>query len=150
MSTVHDLLSLDTSPVSIFSNFEQLNLVVSIQIATISVVWWLLEKFGLVRDLNPGPLAPYARIIPLDQQADAWQLLKLSTHLKNEVFIKWSVRKKFNITPSNFLLKDLLLIFLHVQLKITTVDGIGYPVKVAGLSGIWTRDLSHPKRKSYP
>ena len=27
------------------------------------------EKSGLVRDLNPGPLAPKARIIPLDQQA---------------------------------------------------------------------------------
>ena len=25
---------------------------------------------GLVRDLNPGPLAPEARIIPLDQRAD--------------------------------------------------------------------------------
>ena len=25
---------------------------------------------GLVRDLNPGPLAPEARIIPLDQQAN--------------------------------------------------------------------------------
>ena len=26
-------------------------------------------KVGLVRDLNPGPLAPKARIIPLDQRA---------------------------------------------------------------------------------
>ena len=26
-------------------------------------------KKGLVRELNPGPLAPKARIIPLDQQA---------------------------------------------------------------------------------
>ena len=26
-------------------------------------------KAGLVRDLNPGPLAPKARIIPLDQRA---------------------------------------------------------------------------------
>ena len=26
-------------------------------------------KIGLVRDLNPGPLAPKARIIPLDQRA---------------------------------------------------------------------------------
>ena len=25
---------------------------------------------GLVRESNPGPLAPKARIIPLDQQAD--------------------------------------------------------------------------------
>ena len=28
------------------------------------------KKDGLVRDLNPGPLAPKARIIPLDQRAD--------------------------------------------------------------------------------
>ena len=27
------------------------------------------KKNGLVRDSNPGPLAPEARIIPLDQQA---------------------------------------------------------------------------------
>ncbi len=32
--------------------------------------WILLKKRGgLVRDLNPGPLAPEARIIPLDQRA---------------------------------------------------------------------------------
>jgi hypothetical protein len=28
------------------------------------------QKEGLVRELNPGPLAPEARIIPLDQRAD--------------------------------------------------------------------------------
>jgi hypothetical protein len=28
-----------------------------------------LTFFGLVRDLNPGPLTPKARIIPLDQRA---------------------------------------------------------------------------------
>ena len=28
-----------------------------------------LKELGLVRDLNPGPLAPKARIIPLDQRA---------------------------------------------------------------------------------
>ena len=27
------------------------------------------QNQGLVRDLNPGPLAPEARIIPLDQRA---------------------------------------------------------------------------------
>ena len=30
---------------------------------------FLLSKHGLVRDLNPGPRAPEARIIPLDQRA---------------------------------------------------------------------------------
>ena len=29
----------------------------------------VVGKGGLVRDLNPGPLAPKARIIPLDQRA---------------------------------------------------------------------------------
>ena len=29
------------------------------------------EKKGLLREVNPGPLAPEARIIPLDQAADA-------------------------------------------------------------------------------
>ena len=29
----------------------------------------VLKVYGLVRDLNPGPLAPKARIIPLDQRA---------------------------------------------------------------------------------
>ena len=28
------------------------------------------ERKGLLRELNPGPLAPEARIIPLDQAAD--------------------------------------------------------------------------------
>ena len=36
----------------------------------------MCKKYGLVRDLNPGPLAPKARIIPLDQRAihvwDRW------------------------------------------------------------------------------
>ena len=31
--------------------------------------WGKKKKVGLVRDLNPGPLAPKARIIPLDQRA---------------------------------------------------------------------------------
>ena len=30
------------------------------------------KNYGLVRDSNPGPLAPKARIIPLDQRA-AWK-----------------------------------------------------------------------------
>ena len=32
---------------------------------------------GLVRDLNPGPLAPEARIIPLDQRARDKASLKI-------------------------------------------------------------------------
>ena len=29
-----------------------------------------MPKVGLIRELNPGPLAPEARIIPLDQRAN--------------------------------------------------------------------------------
>ena len=34
------------------------------------------KYIGLVRELNPGPLAPEARIIPLDQRAMSlrWQM----------------------------------------------------------------------------
>ena len=35
-------------------------------ITTVNSKWYLM---GPVRDLKPGPLAPEARIIPLDQQA---------------------------------------------------------------------------------
>ena len=35
----------------------------------IVVILLTREKQGPVRELNPGPLAPKARIIPLDQQA---------------------------------------------------------------------------------
>ena len=40
-----------------------------------------LKGEGLVRDLNPGPLAPKARIIPLDQQATCYmtQMANMST-----------------------------------------------------------------------
>ena len=34
-------------------------------------------KYGLVRELNPGPLAPEARIIPLDQQASLGEEKKI-------------------------------------------------------------------------
>ena len=34
----------------------------------------IISNKGLVRDLNPGPLAPKARIIPLDQRADIFLL----------------------------------------------------------------------------
>ena len=39
------------------------------------------KKYGLVRESNPGPLAPEARIIPLDQQASTESsVLKFSTN----------------------------------------------------------------------
>ena len=39
--------------------------------------------FGLVRDLNPGPLAPEARIIPLDQRA-----VKSDGKDRNKIFLE--------------------------------------------------------------
>ena len=46
-----------------------MNLYTFILFWTITIID-LATKVGLVRDLNPGPLAPKARIIPLDQRAD--------------------------------------------------------------------------------
>ena len=43
------------------------------------------EKEGLVRDLNPGPLAPKARIIPLDQRADV-EAEKFNHYITNKYF----------------------------------------------------------------
>ena len=37
--------------------------------AVLHIIVNVLKHDGLVRDLNPGPLAPKARIIPLDQRA---------------------------------------------------------------------------------
>ena len=44
----------------------------------------LIKKTGLVRDLNPGPLAPKARIIPLDQRASHtfWNFAQMSISLQ--------------------------------------------------------------------
>ncbi len=38
----------------------------------------ILKRKGLVRDLNPGPLAPKARIIPLDQQATSINIVPIN------------------------------------------------------------------------
>ena len=46
-------------------------------------IYHIFEKIkneGLVRDLNPGPLAPEARIIPLDQRADILKMIELAMH----------------------------------------------------------------------
>ena len=40
------------------------------------------EKVGLVRDLNPGPRAPEARIIPLDHQATYTTFSVIPNHTK--------------------------------------------------------------------
>ena len=50
---------------------------------TLSEQGKLLIKDGLNRDLNPGPLAPKARIIPLDH----WALFKIAS----EVVMNWFI-----------------------------------------------------------
>ena len=44
------------------------------------------KKIGLVRDLNPGPLAPKARIIPLDQRAI--ESVRTFSHIQCEIHVK--------------------------------------------------------------
>ena len=42
-----------------------------------------LQNYGLVRELNPGPRAPEARIIPLDQRASLF-ITNLLTHYMSQ------------------------------------------------------------------
>ena len=79
------------------------------------------QKEGLDRDLNPGPRAPEARIIPLDQRA----------YTQNR--------------PINQKAWEKDTIYVPGHEKSANTDE-----KEPGSSGIWTRDLSHPKRESYP
>ena len=56
---------------ALFKGFQQMSWLISRKIARIleQYAQHLTRHWGLVRDLNPGPLAPKARIIPLDQRA---------------------------------------------------------------------------------
>ena len=63
LMTCHDRLSPNLMIASHFHNVQRL----LVSVIPLSGG----EKSGLVRDLNPGPLAPKARIIPLDQRAIA-------------------------------------------------------------------------------
>ena len=49
---------------------------------------------GLVRDLNPGPLAPKARIIPLDQRA-------IRKEDRNDCIDEYGVRTVYKHTTVN-------------------------------------------------
>ena len=52
---------------------------------------------GLVRDLNPGPRAPEARIIPLDQRAGARnRCLRITTLLTRIVLCAWRYFSQHN------------------------------------------------------
>ena len=58
-------------------------------------------KVGLVRDLNPGPLAPKARIIPLDQRANLILErgdLNLFPHTHTEIQ-PWPDKKVYLLVP---------------------------------------------------
>ena len=46
----------------------------------------LKNTVGLVRDSNPGPLAPKARIIPLDQRADILHPYQVYKNKKIKMF----------------------------------------------------------------
>ena len=47
----------------------------------------IAKTMGLVRDSNPGPLAPKARIIPLDQRATLISLLKLPVQMSDRCLL---------------------------------------------------------------
>ena len=50
----------------------------------IRILCTYLQKMGLVRESNPGPLAPEARIIPLDQRA-------CQEHIANKYVLKFTL-----------------------------------------------------------
>ena len=54
------------------------------------------QQFGPVRELNPGPLAPEARIIPLDQQADTYiaRFCQLILIIIQVCFVEYKYRAK--------------------------------------------------------
>ena len=109
-----------------------------------------VHNSGLIRDSNPGPLAPKARIIPLDQRSTKTlvnasiskigQMLTGSTSVKDKMHANNSRNGLFN--KNTWRIQDLPGQSIHTSLR--TVQ------RTEGSSGIWTRDLSHPKRESYP
>ena len=63
-----------------------------------NVFFIMTENYGLVRDLNPGPLAPKARIIPLDQQAvllSLFTILSMSLHRHKVLTVEPSYCNKY-------------------------------------------------------
>ena len=54
---------------------------------------------GLLRELSPGPLAPEARIMPLDQAADCWPMRhNIHMYIYKYVFSNISLRTCVHIT----------------------------------------------------
>ena len=50
---------------------------------------WMKGEKGLLRELNPGPLAPEARIIPLDQAADSISANAILFQFFSHMTIQW-------------------------------------------------------------
>ena len=59
------------------------------------------KRFGLVRESNPGPLAPEARIIPLDQQATLEGFFLQMTHCASVVRYAHQTRNIINVARVN-------------------------------------------------
>lgn len=71
-------------------------------------------KIGLVRDLNPGPLTPKARIIPLDQQATLLSCCSVQLYLGAEEW-KGILQKKQTSkeTDKQTKLKQIYILFFY-------------------------------------
>ena len=93
-------------------------------VATFLVVWQCIirkeVRIGPVRESNPGPLAPKARIMPLDQQADEFLMFSV---------ILLSLRK-CHLFPDTFLpvrlssLRKQLLSIDFLSFKMCVIKGI--------------------------
>ena len=59
------------------------------------------QKEGLDRDLNPGPRAPEARIIPLDQRAGTYTEVLRIWIFKNFILVKSQSLSQENMCPSS-------------------------------------------------
>ena len=123
------------------------------------------QECGPVRELNPGPLAPKARIMPLDQQASpvwvCFLIFDMHVFEHNEMAkSKWIAIRPEKLAPLATWRKKRATKSKRTGC-LSFVCFLSYPtIKVRwfpfwnkielkpGLSGSWTRDLSHPKRES--
>ena len=125
------------------------------------------DKNGLNRDSNPGPLAPKARIIPLDHWAAVlhvavqWYILimKFIDHIELPMASKRDHNMAFISARHDPLLYNYSCILTSpwwrcngkTYIDVSLLDPSGWVKKLTktGSTGIRTRGLSHPKRESY-